>query len=84
MSIAWPQRARKLTVGEELFRQLFTQGMRLNHTVEKGLPKDVTLIDAAYDRQLGAVTLIFTHPDWDLVYSVPEAPAVEVAWGLPT
>lgn len=83
MNPGWPLRAHKVLLTPETFKAIFEEGRRFSSfLVLKGLPADASLEAVLYDRAQGHLIYVFSHPSWELVYSLDECPFLEVVYGM--
>lgn len=77
--LQWPLRARKIVQTPEHFASLFQEGGEFaGFRVDVGLPAGAKLETAYYDQEHEHLVYIFTHPSWELAYSLLECPYQEV------
>jgi len=48
--------------------------------VLEGVPEGAQFVNAYYDARYNALVAVYTHPSWELVYSLDECPSVRVAF----
>lgn len=79
-TITWPQPARAVYMSTQMVQGLLTAGRSVApFDCIEGIPEGATLLGVSLDAQRGAIKLIFSHPDWELVPDPARIPLQRVA-----